>query len=106
MLVTHRDVWFTTGREQALNFGDRIAIQHEDLAEMCPGGAEEIEAIGFRLGERLLVAEDYCGGIIFDSAQSNKSSSFDLSMPPRNQEPLRIGVQGGLSFLQKDPLGG
>ncbi len=53
---------FDVGRaglgEQGVNFSGRVAVQHEDLAEMGFGRPQKIEPVGLGLAQSLLMAED------------------------------------------------
>ena len=53
--------------EQGINLSG-ILIQQKQLFVVGAGGAQQVEAVGLRLGESLLVPEDDFGGIVLDAA--------------------------------------
>ena len=54
----------------------RIGIQHEDLAEVRVRVAQQLHAILFRTGERLFMAMDHSGRIVFHGAHANEALAF------------------------------
>src|SRR6267154_6698817 len=52
--------------EYRVDMALRVRIKHEKLASVRARVAKEFQAIGFRPGERLLVAKNNAGGIILE----------------------------------------
>src|SRR5436190_1088523 len=80
------------GCESVLNFGRGIAVQHENLAEMGAGRAKQIEAVCFRLGEGLFMAEDNVRRVVLDPAKGDESMPLQLLAAVGWGKPLRVAV--------------
>ena len=69
--------------ENLLHAAGRVGVEHEDLAEVRVGGLEQVEAVAFGLGERLLVAEDDLLGVLVELAEGDKAAPLlDLHRLP------------------------
>jgi hypothetical protein len=91
--------------EELLDALDGIGVEHEDLAEVGTGGAEQIQAVGFRFGKGLLMAEDDGLFVVDDLAQSDEAAALsDGSGIAGDGIDLAIGVDGGLVLGDKDFL--
>ena len=77
IFIRHCNFRIGIGGEQRFDLA-RILVEHEDLAEMGARGAKQIEAVSFRLGQGLFVAENDAGRIILDAAQSDKAAAFQF----------------------------
>ena len=71
--------------QQTIDFTFRIAIQHEELPKMGTRRAQQFEAVGFGLGQGLLVPKHHTGRIILDPSQGD------------NAPPLQLGRFAGSS---------
>src|SRR5580692_12786283 len=56
----------------------RIAIKHENLAKVRPGGAKKIEPIGLRFGQGLLMTEDDVSSVVLDATQGDEAAALSL----------------------------
>src|SRR5258708_3477536 len=81
-------------------------VHHEDLAEVGPVRAQQVQPVGLRLGQRLLVAEDDAGGIVLDPAKRNETPALGLlpasGSVSRNAKGLGITVDGRLRILSQN----
>ena len=62
--------------ENLLHAARWVRVQHEDLAEMRVRRLQQVQPITFRLGQRLLMTEDYLLGIIMKLAQRDESAAL------------------------------
>ena len=53
-----------------------VVVEHEDLAEVGTGCLQELQAVGLRLGQSLLVAKDHFGGVVLDPPQGDEAAAF------------------------------
>ena len=81
-----------------------IGVKHEDLAEVGAGGLEQVEAIAFGLGERLLVAEDHLVGIFMKAAEGDEAAAFFDLVGSGDAEALGVGEDAGIAFLDENGL--
>jgi hypothetical protein len=51
-----------------LDFARRVAIEHEELPKMSASGPEQVQSVGFRLGQSLFMAEDDASGVVLNLA--------------------------------------
>jgi hypothetical protein len=88
----------------------RVRIQHEDLPEVRARGPQQVQPVGFWLGQRLLMPEDHSLAVVAELAQSNKSAALPHHAGLSGQrELLRIGEDTWLPLLRQDagfPPGG
>ena len=85
IFVGDGDIGICGSGEQGFDLAG-IFVEHENLAEMGAGGAEQVEAIGFGLGEGLFVAEDDTGGIVLDAAQGDEAAAFQFLLTGNREE--------------------
>ena len=90
-------------------FADGIGVafvKHEDLAAVGAGGAKEIEAVGFRLGERLFVAVDDVVGVVLKTKESDESVTNvgGAGEIAGDYEALLVRVDGGFWILAENAL--
>ena len=90
-------------------FADGIGVafvEHEELAAMGAGGAEQVEAIGFGLGERLLVAMDDVVGVVLEAEKSDESVTNvgGAGEIAGYDEALLVGVNAGVGILTEYAL--
>src|ERR1700730_9059038 len=71
---------------------------------MRAGGPQKIEAVGLRLGQSLLVAEDYLGGIIFQAGERDESPPLELAARGGG-ESLGVDVDRTFGILAEDAFG-
>ena len=90
------------GGEQGIDLAG-IFVKQEKLLVVGAGGAKQVEAVGLRLGQSLLVAEDDFRGIVFNAAESDESAALECALR-RGREGLRVGVNRGRGILPQDPL--
>jgi hypothetical protein len=81
------------GRQQGSDL-PRIFIEQEELLVVRASGAKQVEAVGLRLGERLLVPIDNFGGVVFHAAQGDESAALERGSR-RSGEGLRVGINRG-----------
>jgi hypothetical protein len=98
-----------SGRGLGGEFANRIGVafvEHEELAAMSAGGAEQIEAIGFGLGERLLVAMDDVVRVVLETEKSYESITNVGSAGgiAGNDEALLVGINAGVGILTEYAL--
>ena len=79
IFVGDRDIGIGGSGEQGFDLAG-VFVEHENLAKMGAGGAEQVEAISLGLGEGLFVAEDDAGGIILNAAQGDEAAAFQFSV--------------------------
>jgi hypothetical protein len=91
IFVGDRDIGICGSVEQGFYLA-RVLVKHKNLAKVGAGGAEQVEAIGFRFGEGLFVAEDDTGGIILNAAEGDEAAAFQFCAGTGKNEALRIGV--------------
>ncbi len=89
------------GIEQGIHFAGS-AVEHEDLAEVGASRAQQVEAIGFGLGQSLFVAENDIGGIFFDATEADEAAPFGGQLTPRNREFLGIKIDGRFRILPQN----
>ncbi len=77
----------------------RIGIQHEDLAEVGVRMAQQFHAIFFRTGERLFMAMDHAGGIIFHRAQTDEPLPLQSLVAVWRRKLLKIRVNTGFALM-------
>ena len=77
IFVGDRDIGLCGSGEQGFDLAG-VLVKHKNLAKVGAGGAEQVEAIGFRLGEGLFVAEDDTGGIILNAAEGDEAAAFQF----------------------------
>ncbi len=53
-----------------------VGVEHVDLLAVGAGGFEEGEAVGFVLGEGLLVAVDDLVGVVVEVAEGDEAAAF------------------------------
>ena len=63
-----------------------ILVEHENLSEMGAGGAQQVEAIGLGLGQRLLMAENDACGIVLDASQADETPAFQFLLEPARKK--------------------
>src|SRR5437764_10931450 len=71
----------------------RIGIKHEELAGVGLRVAQEFEAVCFRTGERLFVAEDNPSRIVFELAGANKAAALAALVSTGQCIFLRVSVE-------------
>ena len=83
VLVGDLDVGVCGGRriEQGIHLA-RSAVEHEDLTEVGSIRAQQVEPVGLRLGQRLLVPEHDAGGIVLDPAERDEAPPLGLRRLP------------------------
>ena len=81
-------------------------VNHEYLAAVGAGSSEEIEAVGFGLGERLLVAMDDVIGVVLETEESDESVTNvgGAGEIAGNDESLLVSVNAGFGILAEDAL--
>ena len=97
------------GIEQGIHLAS-AAVEHEDLAEVGSTGAQQVQPVGLRLGQRLLVAEHDARGIVLDPAECDEAPAFGLGPASRsvsrkvsrNPEGLGIAVDRRLGILAQN----
>ncbi len=91
--------------EQDLFRGEcRVRIEHENLSEVGPGGAQQVQPVRLGLGKRLFVAEDHLLAVIAYLAQGNKGAALvDFSVAAGHGKTLRVGEDAGVFFLGQNP---
>src|SRR3984893_6772816 len=94
-------VWL--GSEQGIDLSG-IFVKQEELLVMRTGGSKQVEPVGLRLGQRLLVPEDNLGGVIFHTSECDESPALKLASG-RGRKGLRIGVKGGRRIRSEDSFG-
>ena len=79
VFIFYRDIRDCSGGSGEKGFDPSgILIEHENLAEVGAGGAQQIEAVGLGFGQGLLVAEDDAGGIVFDATESDEAVALEF----------------------------
>src|SRR5438105_2805035 len=61
--------------EHPIDLGRGVTVEHEELPEVGAGGAQQLQTIGFRLGERLFMAEDDARVVVFDTSQGDEAGA-------------------------------
>src|SRR5712671_4219245 len=76
----------------------RVRIKHEKLACVRARVAKEFQAIGFRTGERLLVAKNNASGIILELSGADETAAGAALVAARNGVFLCVCVKriGGI----------
>ena len=93
------------GAEDELLGGEGgVGVEHVDLLAVGAGGFEEGEAVGFVLGEGLLVAVDDFVGVVVEVAQGNEAAAGSYFLRAGDGVGLGVAVEGGLGFLAEDFL--
>src|SRR5271165_5192179 len=89
--------------QQALGAEAGVGVQHEDLAKVSTGGAQQVKPIALWFGERLFVTENDLLGVIVKAAESDEASALQKRIGRAgNSKALRVGEDAGLAFLGKD----
>ena len=96
-----------------------VAVEHEDLAEVCARGLEQLEPIRFGAGERLLVTMNNPRGVVLEAAQGDEASpqlptllvprARDGSVarrPPSKNVFLIIRIKRRFRFRDQDAFAG
>ena len=93
----------TAGSEDEL-FGGKggVGVEHVDLLAVGAGGLEEGEAIGFVLGEGLLVAVDDLVGVVVEVAEGDEAAAFADFGCAGDGVGLGVAVDGGLGLFGED----
>src|SRR5947199_8347579 len=71
---------------------------------MGASGPKEINAIRFRVHQRLFMAKNNSRSISLKLPQSDESPALGFSVPTRNGKALRVNVNRGLRVLKKNAL--
>src|SRR5271166_6330568 len=98
VFIRNRDFRALCRPEQGIDLPG-IFIEHEDLAEMSSRSPQQIEAVGLRFGQSLLVPKNYAGRVILNATQCNKAAAFQFGARSRNAKALRVAVEGGNCVL-------
>ena len=64
--------------------------------------AKKFETVGFGAGEGVLVAENYAGGIFFESSRADEAAAHAVFGCARHAEFLRVGIKRGSGVLHDD----
>ena len=92
------------GKQDLFRGQRRIGIEHEDLSEVRPGGAQQVQPVRLGLGKRLFVAKHDLLAVIAYLAQGDKSAPLvNLSIAARHGKTLGISEDAGVLFLGQDP---
>jgi len=105
VLVGDLNVWVRRRIEQGIYLA-RPAVQHENLAEVGSIHAQQVEPVGLRLGQRLLVPEHDARGVFLDPAECDEAPPFGPRLGSenaswsafRNSERLGISVDRRLGI--------
>jgi hypothetical protein len=87
-----------------------VGIEHVDLLAVGAGGFEEGEAVGFVLGEGLLVAVDYFFGVVVEVAEGDEAAAFagfgfsSRATASGDGVGLGVAVDGGLGLFGEDAV--
>src|SRR5437763_12389256 len=82
----------------------RIGIKHEELAGVGLRVAQEFEAVCFRTGERLFVAEDNPSRIVFELAGANKAAALAALVSTGQCIFLRVSVERRYRILPQNAI--
>src|SRR5690349_23697974 len=82
----------------------RVGIEHEELAGVQASVAKEFEAVGFRAGESVFVAEDDSRGIVFELAGADEAAASALFGSAGDGELLGVSVKSGSGVLEEDAV--
>ena len=91
--------------EQGVDGAGGIGVEHEELAEVGVGVAEEFEAVLLGAGEGLLVAVDDAHGVVLDGAEGDEALADETLAGIGHGEFLEIGVDGRLRVAGQDAGG-
>ena len=95
VLVGHANIGRARRGQNRFDFELRVAIRHEDLAEVRMGGQQQVVAIDFGAGERLLVPMHDPGVVLFDLAQGDQAAALGhLGGRAWKRKTLRVVVDG------------
>ena len=92
------------GGEQGVDAALGIGVQHEELAGVRARVAKQLEAIDLGTRQRLLVAEDDAGGVVFDAAQGDEAAAGAALGAARHGVFLRINVDAGCGIAKQDAV--
>ena len=81
----------------------RIGVQHEELAEVRVGVAQQFQAVLLGTGEGLLVPVDDAGGIVFHRAQPDEALAHQPLAGVGHGEFLEVGKDAGLGSRARMP---
>ena len=96
VLVGHFGVGRTGAVEKNLfHAAAGVGVEHEDLAEVGAGSLQQVQAVAFGLGKRLLMTEDNLVGVVVKLAKGDESAAlFDL-VGAGDLEALGVGKDAG-----------
>jgi len=84
IFIGHFDLWRRSSRKQDLLRGQgRIGVQHENLSEVGPRRAQQVQPVRLGFGKRLFVAENHLLAVIAHFAQADERPAlmdFSLSL--------------------------
>src|SRR6266550_3008317 len=79
-----------------------VGVEHVDLLAVGAGGLEEGEAVGFVLGEGLLVAVDDLFGVVVEVAEDDEAAALAGLQSAGDGVGLGVAVDGGLGLFGQD----
>ncbi len=92
--------------EQGVHGAGGVGIEHEDLAEVGVGVAQQLEAVLLGAGEGLLVAVNHAGGIVLHRSQRDEAFAHQVLAGVGDGEFLEIGEDAGLRVARQNAGGG
>jgi len=90
--------------EYRVNAFLRIRIKHKQLTGVRPSMSQEFEAVGFRSGERVLVAKDDTGRIFLKLSGPDETAASASFRRTGNGKLLCIGVERGNGILNNNVI--
>ena len=93
MFVASFHVRLTAGRQNTVDFGCGIAIEHEELPEVGPGGAQQLQPVSLRLGQSLFMTVNHPSRVVLDSSQPDESSPLQTPSAAWDRKPLHRKVK-------------
>ena len=94
--------------EQRVDGAVGVGVQHEELAEVRVGVAQQLQAVLLGPGERLLVAVDDAGGVVLDAAERDEALAHQALAGIGHREFLEVGEHAGLGIARqhagRDPV--
>ena len=105
IFIQHKHVRLGFSGQQAFNLGLRVTVEHENLAKMRPGMAQQVQTVFTGLGVGLFMPEDHLIGIVMHSSQCNKAAPLGHFMGAGHGKGLGIEIYRRFMVLLEDAAG-
>ena len=104
VLVFHGHGGLARGRlvQNPVDGAVRVRVEHEKLAEMRAGVAQQFHAVALGTRQRLLVPVYDAGRVILDRAKPDEALAREALAGVGNRELLEVGEQARLGFARQN----